>query len=30
MKPNNIKKSAFEEITSHEKWELFLIGLIEK
>jgi hypothetical protein len=30
MKPNRIKKSAFEDISSQEKWELFLIGLIEK
>ncbi|MGM0877117.1 MAG: efflux RND transporter periplasmic adaptor subunit [Bacillota bacterium] len=30
MKPGRIKKSTFEDISTHEKLETFLIGLIEK
>ncbi|KKI93171.1 hypothetical protein WQ54_04760 [Bacillus sp. SA1-12] len=30
MKPGEIKKSAFKALSKREKWEAFLIGLIEK
>ena len=30
MKPNRMNKSTFEDISTFEKWEYFLIGLIEK
>ncbi|MBO1511804.1 efflux RND transporter periplasmic adaptor subunit [Metabacillus bambusae] len=30
MKPTRIKKDAFKEFSTRDKWEAFLIGLIEK
>ncbi|MCM3652856.1 efflux RND transporter periplasmic adaptor subunit [Metabacillus litoralis] len=30
MKPNRLTKSAIEDLSKHEIWEFFLIGLIEK
>jgi HlyD family secretion protein len=30
MKPTRIKKSAFKEFSKRDKWEAFLIGLLEK
>jgi HlyD family secretion protein len=30
MKPTRIKKSAFKEFSTRDKWEAFLIGLVEK
>ncbi|OAS87765.1 MULTISPECIES: efflux RND transporter periplasmic adaptor subunit [Metabacillus] len=30
MKPTRIKKAAFKEFSTRDKWEAFLIGLIEK